>query len=372
MEDIHGPVHSSHRRANGGGDCPGLNAVIRAVVKSALHRHDVEVLGIEDGFQGLIENRMHLLDWEAVSNILTQGGTILGTNNKADPRRWPVTVDGQVVTRNVTGRCLENIAGHGLDALVVIGGDGTMTVASHFVRLGINCIGVPKTIDNDLEGTDVTFGFATAVSIATDIMDRIRTTAASHHRAMVIEVMGRNAGWLALYSGIASGADVILIPEIPFSIDQVCAKVVSRSKHGKRCSILCVSEGALPRGGKQVIARIDPHSPDPIRLGGIGQVVGSQIEAATNIETRVTVLGQGERGGTPLAEDRVLASCFGHAAVELLMSGGRGRLVVMQRGVITNVDLTSVEGKQRLVPLDHPVIKVARDVGTWFGISRYG
>jgi ATP-dependent phosphofructokinase / diphosphate-dependent phosphofructokinase len=351
----------------GGGDCPGLNAVIRAVTKCAIRRYGLEVLGIEDGFQGLIENRMHPLCWETVSNILTLGGTILGTNNKADPRRWPLAVDGKTQPCDVSDRCLDHIAHRQLDALVVIGGDGTMTVASHFVRRGVPCVGVPKTIDNDLEGTERTFGFSTAVAVAADAIDRIHTTAASHHRAMIVEVMGRNAGWIALHAGIASGSDIILIPEIPYDIHTVCDEVVSRSMRGKRCSILCVSEGARPKDGKQVVARVDPTSPDPIRLGGIGQVLSTQIEAATKIETRVTVLGHVQRGGTPLAEDRVLATRFGHAAIDLLMSGGKGRLVVLQKGAITDVDLTSVEGKQRLIPPDHPLVKAARDVGTCFG-----
>jgi 6-phosphofructokinase 1 len=228
-------------------------------------------------------------------------------------------------------------------------------------------VGVPKTIDNDLEGTELTFGHLTAMSIAAEAIDRIHTTAASHHRAMIVEVMGRNAGWLALGAGIASGSDVILIPEIPFDLQTICEEVLSRSRRGKRCSILCASEGARPKDGEQVVARVDPTSPDPIRLGGIGQVVGTHIETACKIETRVTVLGHVQRGGTPLPEDRVLATRFGHAAVELLMSGGSGRLVVLQRGAITDIDLTSVAGKQRLVPPDHPLIRVARDVGTCFG-----
>ena len=221
-----------------------MNAVIRAVAKAALSRYNLEVMGIEDGFLGLIQNRMHLLNNESVSNILTLGGTILGTNNKVAPRRYPVKVNGVCEVRDVTDRCLEHIAHNNLDALVVIGGDGSMTVTSDFVRLGINCIGVPKTIDNDLYGTDVTFGFATAVSIATEALDRVHTTAASHHRVMVVEVMGRNAGWIALHAGIASGTDVTLIPEITFDIEKICEFVVNRSKRGKRFSIVCVSEGA--------------------------------------------------------------------------------------------------------------------------------
>jgi 6-phosphofructokinase len=204
-----------------GGDCPGLNAVIRAVTKPALAKYNLEVVGIEDGFLGLIQNRMRRLNSESVSNILAVGGTILGTNNKTDPHRFPVDVNGATEFRDVTGQCLENIARNKLDALVVIGGDGSMSIASGLARLGVNCIGVPKTIDNDLWGTDVTFGFATAVSIATDALDRVHTTAASHHRIIVVEVMGRNAGWIALHSGMASGSDVILIPEIPYDFNVV-------------------------------------------------------------------------------------------------------------------------------------------------------
>ncbi len=350
-----------------GGDCPGLNAVIRAVGKSALGRFNLEVLGIEDGFLGLIQNRMHPLTNESVSNILTLGGTILGTNNRVEPRRYPVIVNGKTEIRNVTDRCLEHIAHNQLDAIVVIGGDGSMTVTSQFVRLGINCIGVPKTIDNDLYGTDVTFGFATAVSIATDALDRVHTTAASHHRVMVVEVMGRNAGWIALHAGIASGTDVILIPEIPFDIEKVCDCVVGRSKRGKRFSIICISEGACAKDGKQIVSRIDPTSPDPVRLGGVGQKLASDIEAATGIETRTVSLGHVQRGGTPVAADRVLATEFGGEALELLMAGERNRLVVMKGRTVTHIPLEDAEGKQRLVPTDLPLLRAARNVGTCFG-----
>jgi ATP-dependent phosphofructokinase / diphosphate-dependent phosphofructokinase len=350
-----------------GGDCPGLNAVIRAVGKTALNRCHLEVMGIEDGFLGLIQNRMHPLTNESVSNILTLGGTILGTNNKVDPRRYPVKVNGSCEIRDVTDRCLEHIAHNELDAIIVIGGDGSMTVTSHLLRYGINCIGVPKTIDNDLYGTDVTFGFATAVSIATEALDRVHTTAASHHRVMVVEVMGRNAGWIALYSGIATGTDVILIPEIPYDIDKVCEFVVDRSKRGKRFSIICISEGARPKDGKQVVSRVDATSPDPIRLGGIGQRLACDIETATGIETRTVILGHVQRGGTPVAADRVLATEFGGTAVDLLMAGERNRLVVMKQGVVTHIQLEDAADKQRLVPLDLPLLHTARSIGTCFG-----
>ena len=350
-----------------GGDCPGLNAVIRAVAKTAIKKYGLEVMGIEDGFLGLIQNRMRPLDNESVSNILTLGGTILGTNNKTAPRRYPMKVDGKTEYRDVTDRCMEYIAENHLDALVVIGGDGSMSIAADFVRMGINCIGVPKTIDNDLYGTDVTFGFATAVSIATDALDRVHTTAASHHRVMVIEVMGRNAGWIALHSGIASGSDIILLPEIPFDMEKICDSVVNRSKRGKRFSIACVSEGARYLGGEQVVNRIDPTRPDPIRLGGIGQKVADDIETRTRIETRPITLGHIQRGGTPVAADRVLATEFGNAAIEILMQGERSRLVVMKGRTVTHIPIEEAENKQRLVPVDHPLIQAARNVGTCFG-----
>jgi 6-phosphofructokinase 1 len=329
--------------------------------------HDLEVIGIEDGFLGLIQNRMRPLNNESVSNILTIGGTILGTNNRISPRKYPVKINDKIEIRDVTDRCLEHIAHNHLDALVVIGGDGTMSMAADFVRLGMNCIGVPKTIDNDLYGTDVTFGFATAVSIAAEALDRVHTTAASHHRAMVVEVMGRNAGWIALHSGIASGSDVILIPEIPFDIHIVCDFVVGRSKRGKRFSIICVSEGARPKGGQQVIRRMDPTSPEPARLGGIGQKVAEDVESATGIETRTITLGHVQRGGTPVAADRVLATEFGNKAIELLVAGERSRLVVMKERTVTHIPLEDAEGKQRLISLDDPLVRAARNVGTCFG-----
>ncbi len=351
----------------GGGDCPGLNAVIRAVTKTAIFRYGLEVYGIEDGFQGLIENRMQILTAGAVSNILTLGGTILGTNNRCDPTRYPISVGGKTEIRDVSDRVIEHIQIRKLDALIVIGGDGTMAVASHFVRRGINCIGVPKTIDNDLEGSDITFGFPTARYVATMALDRIHTTAASHHRAMLVEVMGRNAGWIALHSGVASGADIILLPEIPFDIDVVCRKVVDRSEHGKRFSIICVSEGAKPIEGEQVVDRHDPLSPDPIRLGGISRVIADQIEQKTGIESRTTVLGHIQRGGTPVPEDRLLATEFGHAAITALMAGQQNRMVVMSGRTVTHIDLLNVAHKQRLVPLSHPFIQAAKDMDTSFG-----
>jgi 6-phosphofructokinase 1 len=351
----------------GGGDCPGLNAVIRAVAKTAMTKYGLECYGIEDGFLGLVQNRVRQLYNSDVSNILTQGGTILGSSNKCDPSRYAIQKNGHVEYIDVTDRCLEHIEHHHLDALVVIGGDGTMSGAANFIKHGIHCVGVPKTIDNDLVGTDVTFGFATATAIATEALDRIHTTAASHHRAMIVEVMGRNAGWIALHAGIASGADVILVPEIPFDIDVICQKVTDRSRHGKRFTIVAISEGARPKDGKQVVDKVDPTSPDPIRLGGVGKVVADMIEKRTGVETRCTVLGHVQRGGTPVPQDRVLATEFGHAAITALATGNYNRLVVMKGRTVTDIDILEVADKQRLIQGDNPLIKAAKDLGTCFG-----
>ena len=349
----------------GGGDCPGINAVIRAVTKTAILRYGLEVWGIEDAFLGLIENRLRPLPLESVSDILTLGGTILGTTNRCDPRQYRAS-NGEP-PRDMLATCLENLRSHEIDAVVCIGGDGTMLGVANFVAHGMNCIGVPKTIDNDIMGTDVTFGFATARYVATMALDRIHTTAASHRRAMIVEVMGRNAGWLALHSGIASGADVILLPEIPFDLAKVCDHIAARNKRGRRFTILCVSEGAKPRDGQQVVQEYNPNSPDPVRLGGVGQVVAQQIEERTGTETRCTVLGHVQRGGTPLPGDRVLATELGCAAVTALMAGKRNRLIAVRGRELTDIDIAQATRGQRTVPLDHPLIDTARAIGTCFG-----
>jgi phosphofructokinase-like protein len=357
----------------GGGDCPGINAVIRAVTKNAIFHHHLQVMGIEDGFQGLLENRLRELTPPDVSGILTRGGTILGTNNKCNPSRIHVGTDerGQPRFANKMDQCMATIAQHQLDALIVIGGDGTMTCAAPFVEAGVPCMGVPKTIDNDIVGTDITFGFTTAYTTATMSLDRLHSTAASHHRVMVCEVMGRNAGWLALHAGVASGSDVILIPEIPFDIDAVCRFVETRKDRRTGFSIVVVAEGATPIGGKQVVAAVDVSRPEPLRLGGIGERVAEQIEQRTGIETRTTVLGHVVRGGPPVPFDRVLSTRFGHHAIELLMQGRINRMVVMNDGwgcgTLGDVDIRSVAQKQRLVPVDHPLIAAARAVRTNFG-----
>lgn len=353
----------------GGGDCPGLNAVIRAVTKTAINKHGMEVWGIEDGFLGLIRNRMRRLESHDVSNILTAGGTILGTSNIANPARFATAIDadGNLVFEDVTSRVLEHVAERHMDAIVCIGGDGTMTCAADLVRHGVRCVGVPKTIDNDLMHTEITFGFQTAVNTATEALDRIHTTASSHHRVMVVEIMGRNAGWLALHSGAAAGADIILIPEIPYDLEAVCEACRQRSRQGKSFTIVAVSEGAKPKGGQQVVERVIKSSPDPIRLGGIGTVLSRQIEDQTKLESRATILGHVQRGGTPVPADRVLGTIFGHKALELLIEGRFNELVVMQDARITSTSLESVAGKQRLVPADDPLMLAARAIGTSFG-----
>ena len=353
----------------GGGDCPGLNAVIRAVTKTAMHQYKLEVFGVEDGFLGLIQNRMRLLQWNDVSNILTQGGTILGTSNQANPERFAIERAGKTEWVNVTDRVVDHVRANDLDAIVCIGGDGTMTGAANLIANGINCIGVPKTIDNDLEGCERTFGFDTAVHTAAECLDKIHSTAMSHHRVMVVEVMGRNAGWLALHAGLASGADIILIPEIPYDLDVIADLLRRRSRSGKRFSIVCVSEGAKPKGGAVVVQRRVETSPDPIRLGGIANKLVADIDDATKLDARATVLGHIQRGGSPTPSDRVLATQFGHHALEILMKGAQGQLVVQHNGRLAEVPIQSVAGKQRQVTPDDPLVLTARAVGTCFGDS---
>ncbi len=352
----------------GGGDCPGLNAVIRAVAKTAILQYGIEIVGIEDGFQGLIEHRVRPVTLRDVSNILTRGGTILGSNNKANPSRYCTgrTETGEPIWEDVTDACLTTIRRERLDAVIVIGGDGTMACAAPIAAAGVNVIGVPKTIDNDLVGTEITFGFLTAVATATDALDKLHSTAESHRRVMVCEVMGRNAGWIALTAGVASGSDVILIPEIPFDLDLIAEDIEKRMR-GPRYAVVVVAEGAKPRGGSQVIGRYDPTSPDPVRLGGIGNLVATKLGELTGIETRTTVLGHTQRGGTPIAADRILATNFGFHAMALIASGMRNRMVVRENNIFSDIDLFETVGKQRLVPTDHPLIAAARAIGTGFG-----
>ncbi|MBN2019569.1 MAG: ATP-dependent 6-phosphofructokinase [Sedimentisphaerales bacterium] len=351
----------------GGGDCPGTNAVIRAVAKKAIIELGIEVIGIEDGFEGLISRKWRKLHYEDVSGILTVGGTILGTSNKCDPYRYAGENDKTLKFRDVSRMVISNLKKLGVECLVCIGGDGTLTIASKFHKDGVPIVAVPKTIDNDLRGTDVTFGFDTAVSIAAEAIDRVHTTAQSHHRVMIVEVMGRTAGWIALYSGVAAGGDIILIPEIPYHIESVIGKVKGRNRMGKRFSIIVVSEGAKPKGGSVVVRQIVKDSPEQVRLGGISFILGHKIEQETGIETRQVVLGHLQRGGTPTPTDRVLATRLGTKAVEMIEKGQFGYMAGVKGDHIVAVGLEEAAKGPRNVPLGHPLIISARSVGTCFG-----
>jgi ATP-dependent phosphofructokinase / diphosphate-dependent phosphofructokinase len=351
----------------GGGDCPGLNAVIRSIAKPAMTKFGCTVIGILDGFEGLVEGRMRELAPRDVGGIVNIGGTILGTSNKGNPFQFPVETPQGIEVLDYSSHAIQNYRDWDLDALFAIGGDGTMHIVDRFSELGLNFVGVPKTIDNDLSATDVTFGYNSAVSVATEAIDRLHTTASSHHRVMVVEVMGRYAGWIALGSGIAGGADMILIPEIPFSWDKVYEHVLLRSKSGNRFSIICAAEGAKPAKGDVVVKEMDKKRTDPVRLGGIGDLVGRKIEEGTGLETRVVVLGHVLRGGSPTPYDRILATRFGAKALEAAEQGKFGYMVSLRGTEIVAVPVKEAILKLRTVPLDSQYITSARAVGTDFG-----
>ena len=348
----------------GGGDAPGLNAVIRAVVKSAAH-HGCKTIGLEDSFNGLLEpDRCRMLAPRDVTGILRIGGTILGTTNRGNPFAFPVATTGG--TRDYSERCIEMFHELKLDALVVIGGDGTLSIAHRFWQLGIPLVGVPKTIDNDIPETTNTFGFDTALGFATDAIDRLHTTAEAHHRVMVMEVMGRYTGWIALYSGVAGGADVILIPEIPFDLSKVAKHIIDRDTFGARFSIVVVAEGAKPVGGE--VSVMTPASDGIVeRLGGVAARVTAQLEAATGKETRCVVLGHLQRGGAPTSFDRMLATRLGARAVELVLDGQFGTMVAFHPPDIVAVPLDRIVGRTKNVPLDFDVIRTARAMGISLG-----
>ncbi|UCC44306.1 MAG: ATP-dependent 6-phosphofructokinase [Candidatus Zixiibacteriota bacterium] len=351
----------------GGGDCPGLNAVIRAVVRTADIDYNTEVVGFIDGYEGLVENHHRLLEQRDVSGILSTGGTILGTSNRADPFNFPVLQGEEYVKMDMSSQAVRNFESLGLDALIAIGGDGTMAASQDMIQLGVPIVGVPKTIDNDLYGTDVTFGFDSALITATDAVDKIHTTAQAHHRIMIVEVMGRNAGWLALGAGMAGGGDIVLIPEIPYDIDTVVETVRLRSSLGKTFSIVVIGEGARPKGGEVVVKRRVANSPDAIRLGGISHQLAAQLEGLTNIECRVTILGHLVRGGAPSPFDRILATRYGAESVHMVMRGEFGRMVGLHGRDLEAVSMAEVAGKQRQISLDHEWIKVALSMGTCLG-----
>ncbi|MGD1006013.1 MAG: ATP-dependent 6-phosphofructokinase [Ignavibacteriaceae bacterium] len=351
----------------GGGDCPGLNAVIRGVTKPA-QDFGMSVLGILDGFEGLVEGRAKELANADVSGILARGGTILGSSNKGDPFHWPELKDDntiEIVDRS--NSALKNYLAWNLDALIAIGGDGTMHICKKLGEMGMNMVGVPKTIDNDLEATDLTFGHDSAVYVVAEALDRLHTTASSHHRVIVVEVMGRYAGWIALNGGLAGGADIILIPEIPFSWEKVYEKILKRELMGKKFSLVCVSEGARSIDGQMIVKGTDIKRHDPTQLGGIGEVVARRIEENTQRETRVTVLGHVQRGGSPTPFDRILSTKFGYFAIDLAARKKFGRMVALKGNEIKNVLIEDAISHQKLVKLDNQNVIAAKGVGISFG-----
>lgn len=349
----------------GGGDAPGLNAVLRAVVLTAERVYGVETVGVLDGFSGLLEERYLPLGRRDVRDILPRGGTILGTSNRSNPFSFP---DGEGGRLDRSDEVVSNARRKGLDVLVVIGGDGTLHLASQLAVKGLPVVGVPKTIDNDLAATRYTFGFWTAIGTATDALDRLRDTAESHHRVMILEVMGRDAGWIALHAGLAGAADVILIPEIPYEPERVAAEIRRRRARGQPFSILVVAEGAFPRGGQQSYAEPDPESGAP-RLGGAGEDLAERLRAmGLASEIRVTVLGHLQRGGSPVALDRVLATGFGERAAHLAARGETGRMVCLaESGEIADVELARAVAESKTVDPDNGLVRTARSLGISFG-----
>ena len=348
----------------GGGDAPGLNAVIRAVVKSAATR-GMECLGIPDSFDGLLEtDRPYPLTHKDVTGILRIGGTILGTVNRGNPFAEPVnTSEGP---KDYGERCVEIFNRLGLEAVVAIGGDGTLTLSQRFYKLGMPIVGVPKTIDNDIVGTVNTFGFSTAVEFACEALDRLHTTAAAHRRIMVVEVMGRHAGWIALHAGVSGGADVVLMPEIPYDVQKVAQAIRRRDQFGARFTVIVVAEGAKPIGG-ELSVRAEAHGQYVERLGGIGHKLAAELEELTGKEARTVVLGHLQRGGTPNAYDRVLATRFGERAVDLIARKQFGKMVASHPPDIVPISLSEVVGKTKSVPVDHDLVETARAIGMSFG-----
>jgi len=342
----------------GGGDAPGLNAVIRAAVKSAILKYQWKVIGIPDGFDGLIwPERSHPLTLKDVSGILPRGGTILGTTNRGNPFCYKTVEDGKEVIRDISSDVIANAAKLGIDAVISIGGDGSQKIALELFRKGMNIVGVPKTIDNDLSATELTFGFDTAVNTATDAVDKIHTTAESHHRIMVVEVMGRDAGWIALQAGIAGGAHIILIPEIAFSVENIARYVQQRESYGKRFTIVVVAEGV----------KLPPELRQLSRGGSVGNLIGDAIALTSHKEVRVSVLGHIQRGGSPSPFDRVLATRFGVAAVDLIAQGKFGKMVCLQQEQIRAVEIADAIGQMKAVDPQGELVRTARAVGISFG-----
>lgn len=355
-----------------GGDCPGLNAVVRAVSKNAL-RHGIEVLGFKNGFDGLVRNEYLTITDDTVSGILTMGGTILGTSNIANPFNYTLPPFGSPESpRDLSSVVMHNFKENQLDALITIGGDGTLHMSQQFVDLGMPIVAVPKTIDNDLSATDQTFGFDSALAVATEAIDRLHTTAQSHHRVMIIETMGRYAGWIALRSAIAGGGDIVLIPEIPYSDDVIVNYILDRKSKGKTFSIVVAAEGAKNELGEQTVARTLAGSTDPIRLGGIAYKLSNMIEDRTKIESRACVLGHTQRGGTPTAFDRWLSTLYGAKALDMVLEGKFGYMAAFRSFQITEVKIADAISKLKLVDPHGEEVQAALEVGMSFGSSEIG
>lgn len=354
----------------GGGDCPGLNPVIRAVTKTAILKYGLEVVGIKHGYRGLYlgGDEFIKLDLDNVEEILSKGGTILYSSNKDNLFDYTYEDEnGNTCHGDVSDVGVENLKKAGIDALVIIGGDGTLTSGRDFSRKGVKVVGVPKTIDNDLAATDTTFGFDTAIECCVDSIDRLKTTAESHSRIIVVEAMGRYAGFLALYAGVGGAADAILIPEIPYDINKVAEDIKKNVARGKNYSIVVVAEGAKPKDGEVFVSKVIENSPDPIRLGGIANVVAEQLEELVGLEARATILGHTQRGGSPTANDRILSTRYGSHAVELLMEGKFGNMVALKGNEMSYESLENVIGANKAVDPNGELVRIAKAIGVSFG-----
>lgn len=351
----------------GGGDCPGMNAALRAIVKTAVHQHGLRVTGFLDGFSGVTEDRSRPLGFDEMSGILDTGGTILGTSNRHDPFRVPVHGEHATTYSDRSEAVIATLAHHGIEALVVIGGDGSLRIADRLARKGVPVVAVPKTIDNDVAETEVSLGFDSARAVATEAVGRLRSTAASHHRVMVVEVMGRHAGWIALEAGMAGGADVILLPEIPWSYEAVARGICDRTSRGRRFSIVVVAEGVRRPDGGAVVRQVVEGSPEPLRLGGVGAVVADALETMLPFETRYAILGHVQRGGPPTAGDRMLATRFGSAALAAVTDRAFGTMVALKGDRIERVSVEDAVAKPKLVDPEGERVRAARRLRTSFG-----
>jgi 6-phosphofructokinase 1 len=350
-----------------GGDCPGLNAVLRSVVKSAVRR-GMEVIGFKDGYVGLVYNRFQKLGAADVSGLIDKGGTILGTTNNFNPFEVEVDKDATPTVRDMTDRFRDTIAMHGLDGLIVIGGINSLSIAAELTARGLPVVGVPKTIDNDVPETGMSFGFMTAVDTVTQAIDRLHSTAESHHRVMVVEVVGSRTGWVAQHSGIAGGADIILIPEIPYNINAVARKVLERKNAGKGFSIIVVAEGCNPAGSETAAPNAYvPDTGDTIRFGGVGTDIAMELEMLTQLEARVPVLGYLQRSGEPSPADRILTTRFGAAAVKLVDTAQFGKMVNIDGPEAVGIPLSAILEKIRSVPVEGEMLQLARELGVSFG-----